>query len=421
MSSTTNNTKCVYCGAQLPDNTARYCSSCGNQVMERDLQTIAQGQQRPVLQTQPSINTIQDVETIISTLAASANQSLSYAMQAQLQVLRFIRAPKLVDSTFELLFENTRKALKYAESEKERDDIREKTSLMIHNYFFWVNTRLEYELMMIEEDKRANREAKRQLVSEAAGMLADSIARMAGAALSGGSSVIIQNVIVNELTTFTYGGEQSWLSKLIGLFTNKSRIKEKEEQYLKHRAEFYDSVDDLIQKTRHYKQLIGRSNLLAGIIERYADGLSLYHHENELQKGQEMKEDAIVALIGKKKHSFWFGTTRTTSIPFVISLVTFSILVIIILVRGLYKWIAGFFSDTVSAPWFLSHLKYSGIVLGVVVAVMLVLIGAYYLLGVLTILRAKKRKRKECKYYMQIADSFRFTSELLSTDGYPHL
>lgn len=413
--------KCVYCGAQLPDNTARYCSSCGNQVMERDLQAVAQEQQRPVLQTQPSINTIQDVETFISTLAASANQSLGYAMQAQLQVLRFIRAPKLVDSTFELLFENTRKALKYAESEKARDDIREKTSLMIHNYFFWVNTRLEYELMMIEEDKRANREAMRQLVSDAADMLAGSIARIAGAALSGGSSVILQNVIVNELTTFTYECEQSWLSRLIGLFTNKSRIKEKKEQYLKHKAEFYDSVDDLIQKTRHYKQLIGQSNLLAGIIERYAEGLSSYHHENELQKGQEMKEKAIVTLIGKKKHSFWFGTTRTTSMPFVFSLVTFSILVVIMLVRGLYKWIAGFFSDTVSSPWFLSHLKYSGIVLGVVVAVMLVLIGAYYLFGVLTILRAKKRIRKEYKYYMQIADSFRFTSELLSTDGYPYL
>ena len=89
---------------------------------------------------------IQDVEVALQQIAETANESLAAALNAQIQVLRYVQSPKLYDSSFDLLFANVRKAIKMTDSSKEREMIREKSVVMINNYIFFMQAknRLRY-------------------------------------------------------------------------------------------------------------------------------------------------------------------------------------------------------------------------------------------------------------------------------------
>ena len=100
------------------------------------------------------IATIEEFENALRTLKQGASASLISALNAQLQVIQYIQSPKLVDSSFDLLFSNLRRAIR-ATSKEQRGIVRERAQLMIHNYIFFLQAKLDY---MIEDHSAAGKE-----------------------------------------------------------------------------------------------------------------------------------------------------------------------------------------------------------------------------------------------------------------------
>lgn len=400
---------CPQCGKAVA-KTAKYCNACGASLADSTSMQVIEVPKSAVTKPDIKIKTIDDVQSYLLKLAESANESIVCALQAQIQVLRYVQSPHLVDGTFEMLFENTRKALKYAVSEAERKEIQEKTSLMIHNYLFWVQARLDFEYHMIEDDESDNREQMRKLVANAAEMLADTVVQVATVAattaISGGTTVAIKAAVTNDLVTSLndpnkQAQRKGLFRRLIDWWTAEDRINERWEKYEQRQIEFYQSLDKLIEKLAKRSSIIGKSNLVAGIIDRYAGDLCHYHFRTQLNDAIRIKSDAVELGIR------WMRGLAIGSIV---------VLAIAFVGRAIYRMFASlynkFFADGVSTPWALTHLKYSALILVGVLAVVLLIFGVWYLCGVCVDLKAKRGMKKLEGAYMQVAKLYETTDDI---------
>lgn len=389
---------CPQCG-KTTAKTAKYCTKCGAPLADGCTSIQVAEVSNQVVVT-PTLKTIDDVQAYLQKLAESANESIACALQAQIQVLHYVQSPNLVDGTFETLFENTRKALEYATSEMERKNIQDKTSLMIHNYFYWVQARLDFEYHMIKDEESDNREEKRKLVVDAAKKLADTVVSIvttaATASVSGGPDAI-KAAIINELVTSLNDENKQtqrkgWIDRLFDWWYKKDRINEKWEKYRQRQDEFYQSLDKLIEKLAKRSSIIGKSNLVAAIIDRYAHDLCHYHYSTQLGNAIQIKNNAVEVGIS------WMPGLAIGSI---------SVLAVAFVGRAIYRMFASLYSkifaDGVSAPWALTHLKYSAMILVGVLAVALLIFGVWYLCGVFVDLKAKRGMKRLKRRYLQVA------------------
>jgi len=239
------------------------------------------------------IESLEQMEVYLASLQQGASTSVSAALAAQLQVINYVSSPQLIDSTFDLFFQNLRKSLDYAENDQMKDIIREKSTLMIHNYIFFLNAKLTY---AIQENKK---EGQRLLET-------------AGAQLSNTALACAQLA-----TTDKVSGAMAVLEISIDLFqTGKSEgnvfVKAiswwgKEKENKRKQSDFYKSLSSLIRKLHKYKDLIGKTNLISGLIENYAKDLA--EHEvpesireivaklEKLQREKELKKKQFIRLM----------------------------------------------------------------------------------------------------------------------------
>lgn len=214
---------------------------------------------------------IQDVEVALQQIAETANESLAAALNAQIQVLRYVQSPKLYDSSFDLLFANVRKAIKMTDSSKEREMIREKTIVMINNYIFFMQAKIDY-------DTAVQRSEYESLMEEAILTLGESVADVAVAAASAGTSaaakVAMKKAVVNSLMKEQAKGKDGVLLKFMRFWNKASALKQKQE-------EFVETIYSLIGKLAKHKKLIGKSNIIAGLIERHADDITEHYTQND--------------------------------------------------------------------------------------------------------------------------------------------
>ena len=89
------------------------------------------------------VNSLEEFESTLRGLQKGASESLACALNAQLQVIQYIQSPKLVDSSFDLLFANLRKSIR-ATPRTQREFVRERAHLMMHNYIFFLQAKLDY-------------------------------------------------------------------------------------------------------------------------------------------------------------------------------------------------------------------------------------------------------------------------------------
>ena len=213
------------------------------------------------------------MEIFIEQLSESANESAEAALKAQLQVIRYVQSPKLYDSSFDLLFKNIKNALKYADSPRMQEMIQERAAIMIQNYVFFMNAKLQFEI-------EVNREEQRELMEESCKTLAESTAEVAALALPGGAAVkasmkaALMKTSVNMLTAKDDKGDSFW-TKAYRWWTKASRTREKQ-------GEFLQTIDVLISKLYKHKQIVGKSDLIAGMIDRYACDLADYFHGDKI-------------------------------------------------------------------------------------------------------------------------------------------
>lgn len=211
------------------------------------------------------INTIDEMEAYLKHLQKNSSESISSALSAQLQVIAIISSPQLIDSTFDLFFANVKKSIKYSPNEHEREIMKEKTHVIINNFIFFQNAKLEY----LTQDNKKNGE---KLLQEAAEMFAETALDLA---LSGNAKTI--KVVVKNLSQsiIKKSKESGFFPRVVEWYNKKEKQKIEEKN-------FTLVIDSILQKVDYHKEIIGKSDITAGLVRRWTERLIQHQTFNSL-------------------------------------------------------------------------------------------------------------------------------------------
>jgi len=210
-------------------------------------------------------------------LQEDSSKSLENALKAQLLVIQYIESPKLIDSSFDLLFANLRKAVKYSSDSIERDNIQEKAQLMIHNYIFFLQAKLDY---MYDNQRKATREILEQATEKVIEGAMESIKQVNPALPIPVNIAIVAKQIVGKF-------DRNFIQKICGLIFGIGDAKDKN-------RELIETLSLLFDKFVRYKHVIGKSDIIPGIIYRYGSAVVWYRNKEMLQP---FYKETIVAYI----------------------------------------------------------------------------------------------------------------------------
>ena len=175
-------------------------------------------------------------------------------LNVQMHIINMVNSSTLVDSSFDLIFAELKKALKYTKDEIERENIREKISLYINSYIFFLDAKLRYAFKKDEEDTEA-------LIEEAAAILAENSVDVLLLASGGKVAKIAISKIAAEI--LKKGKDKPGLIKKIWRWYNKEQRQKSET------ANFHNTLDFLFKKLERHKNSIGKSDIIAGLINRW--------------------------------------------------------------------------------------------------------------------------------------------------------
>lgn len=252
------------------------------------------------------IKTVDQMSEYIESLQYNASSSVSSALAAQLQVIKYINSPDLTNSTFDLLFKNLDLSLKSAENEIEKIKMREVSQLMIHNYIFFANAKLEYSITKNKEaGKEVLKDATRELLKSSAtvirlaeekigdlsklipssekngkienasnGKTGDTQKKgiMGEAApavsmtpmITVAASIFVALVVADYIEKITKEGG-IWDKAVDWTFAALKNKKDKEN--------FIITIEGIMNKLDKYHHIIGKSNLMSDIIDRYSENV----------------------------------------------------------------------------------------------------------------------------------------------------
>ncbi|HJB84028.1 MAG TPA: zinc ribbon domain-containing protein [Candidatus Alistipes merdigallinarum] len=307
---------CPNCGTPLTSHET-ICRNCGVEIGQSSKATQSRKESIQSSSDSPrNIRTIEDMTNYLEELAQQANESTEAALQAQLQVIRYIQSPKLYDSSFDLLFKNLKKALKYADSPRMQEMIQERTTVMIQNYVFFMNAKLQFEV-------KVNREEYRKLVEDACKMLAESLAEVAAMAIPGGATTkltkkaMIAKISIQVLTSKDTKGDNLF-TRFYRWYTRSSREREKQ-------GEFIQTMNSLTEKLYKNREIIGKSDLIAGLIDRYTSDMTEYFCGNAVTFARQQYVSNWDHTISNVKKYMW---------------IILSLNVLVLLIRWIFKGVS---------------------------------------------------------------------------------
>ena len=190
-----------------------------------------------------------------SVSSQTKSPTIMKVIDAQLQVIKFVKAPSLLGMVLDNMIAALHQTLREASSENEKTEIRETMSLMIHNLIFFSDAQLHYAI-----DK--NKQEAKQLLSSAGDMLAKSVASVA--TLAAGPMAVAGVVIKNIFATEEM--QNGFFGRLIGWIVDRSQIE-------KHIEDFNTSLRNLFDTFDKYAALIGPSIQINGMLHRYESQL----------------------------------------------------------------------------------------------------------------------------------------------------
>ena len=280
------------------------------------------------------IASFEEMSKWLTGLQRGASPAVRQAISAQIQVIRFVQSPTLVDTTFDTLMYSLDKSIAVAKNEKEEAELKEAFILMIQNYVFFMDAKLQ---MSVNQ----NKEEGRKLFNDAGEMLSNSVKDLALLAVSGGDwTDIAATTVKNIFAPENEKGNHGLLKRIINFIYEEQIIYDKQK-------EFYDTLGKIIITLGNHQELIGESQLLSGTIKRYLPEMEAFYIADIPEKPQ--LEEKIGTLQKDKN--------ITCIVIGVISLLW-------ALLRAFYYWLV---SRRVSAPdsWFLYQVLWTGAIIGI--------------------------------------------------------
>lgn len=235
--------------------------------------------------TQPVvIDSLAGMETWLQGFMPQAKPSALQALQVQIQVLNFVQSPTMAGMAVDNMMACLNKSLKYAESEVEKEEIREAFTSMVQNFVFFSEARLRYAI-------ESNKEETAKMLSTAGDILSRSVVGVAGlaAGVKAMAGVVVKNVFASPEV------QKGFLTSVISWKKNKDELKKKEKEYYELLVGLFDTFDT-------YAPLVGPSILVHGMLRHYIPYVmdSCKQQKFRLVKDRlaELKRDELYELLG---------------------------------------------------------------------------------------------------------------------------
>jgi hypothetical protein len=204
------------------------------------------------------------------------------SLKAQLEVISVAKNPSLGKSAFDLMIQSLNDAMEEIDDEKELRNIQKRAALMTNNMIFFFDAFLYY-----QEDRKSKQ--GQEYLNKACDTLATTandivkeiienpakIANMQALAFVSGKN-LFKNII-----------SQGWIQKILDFVFRAKRLEE-------FRNNYFDFLLTVIEKLERYKELFGRSVVLAEMINNKKEAIAEYY--NPIPKGPDPESFAPVIL-----------------------------------------------------------------------------------------------------------------------------
>ncbi len=171
----------------------------------------------------------------------------------------------MVDSSFDLLFSNLRKSIR-ATTKGQRGVVRERAQLMIHNYIFFLQAKLDY---MIENHSAAGKEVLIQATQNVV-VSAQELFQEGGVYM-----VLNQYAIAAIAAKIVSKFDGNFIQKVWNFLFGSSRIQQKYEDLM-------ETLYLLFEKFKRNRKLIGESDIIPELIHRYRKDVAIYRNQTVL-------------------------------------------------------------------------------------------------------------------------------------------
>jgi tetratricopeptide (TPR) repeat protein len=277
---------CSKCGNKLKD-TVKFCPKCGTKTDQqsvesgdmpdeadalyideetvmaeesgpagnaesREFVTVARAPKAPSGQ---EIDSIPELKTHLLALrdAKDTGEALTYAVEAQLQVLDTLNSPSMASGTFDLMIESLHHALELTDDPAQRKDLQKRAAIMANSLVFFMEAKLRY------EENKHSQEGK-ALLEKGCSLLADSASTIMTGGLKAGVKIVGGKLFDNLMQ------DDSFFSMLWDFINRKERIE-------KAQSEFNEFLANFIDKLGRHRNLFGKSVALSELVYQYKDKL----------------------------------------------------------------------------------------------------------------------------------------------------
>ena len=230
------------------------------------------------------IDSLTTMQTWLEGFEATAKPAALQTLQQQIQVLNFVQSPTMAGMAVDNMMTSLNRALKYAETEIEKDEIREAFTSMIQNFMFFTEARLRYAI-------ESNREETAKLLSTAGELLSNSVKGVASLAAEDRRAtvgVVIKNIFAQPEV------QKQFFSAVVKWIGNKTGLQKKEAEYNESLANLFDTLD-------MYASLIGPSILVHGMLKRYIPQVMDSYRQKKYKlisdRMSDLKRDEVFDLI----------------------------------------------------------------------------------------------------------------------------
>lgn len=347
---------CSKCGCKLADD-SKFCSSCGDRIGKVAEMTSPQSS-KPLQHVNEKrdfiINSMNDVEHFLENASAQYSESINNALKAQLQIIKFVHNPAMVSSIFDLILEKLSLAVKLAETDNIRNNIKKNGALMVQSFIFFTEAKLQYE-------RNKNKKEGQKLLVTAAEIFGDSVIGVLALAQAETGNIAAAKIAGDSIKgalqkAFQKDEGESFFMKAVKWFMDD--IGEKE-------AKFYEIVNEIILKIHRRRSLFGKSYLLSELVLRYRD---------ELIYRQTLSIESEKAKLKSKLKTLFLGSAGAASLPY---LVLFPLHFIVYVFVAMLNVVVARFSQPLTWNkntwgWITSYSEFVLYVLGVVSVITLI-------------------------------------------------
>ena len=206
------------------------------------------------------IDSLDKLEEWIAVTQTEASRPAAMVLQQQMQVLRYVESPAMSGMVIDNIIVCLYKALELAETEAEKNAVRDSVAALLQSVLFMSEARLQYDI-------KKNKEEAIEMILNAGNLISDSVSAVAAilTPVPGAKTKTIVPVVKNVLSSQAI--QSGFLAHLLSAKKKQDMI---DERIKEHNV----MLENLFATFDRYFDIIGPSIQIHGVLSRYIKQLS---------------------------------------------------------------------------------------------------------------------------------------------------